>query len=566
MTPEQDKSKLNVNLGQILMMVAGTYPSLLDATLEQVQNALDAKATVIGIRINLKKRGLDIVDNGQGVTRHKFERCLAQIGKTVKSRDKMGRWGRGMISYLGKCEKFSFTSCYYRKTPDQTGFLEWTFVTADIEGMSDAGAVPLKERQEIKYHATRTNPKRHKPGANFFVPWRTRIKAWGIVKDRTITRMTAQDLAEQILDKFGPVMRKLGTVVHIDFISDDNVRVELRVVAKEYEGRPLDEAIYENEDCGETRFRIFIAKKTPRGARKGSVCFGEIGDDFRIPSSSRAFWNSVQGVLPDEVAQALKSGIFEGEIACQGVELDAGRKKFMVNDALIGMCVCIERWFEDIGQKHLDIVESHIREARFQKLGLRALKVVEGLLDSQGLRDLIKEFKVGTIGAGHKKANPIGKQKKKALATRGQQSKAKPNAKGEARGEPDTDLPKHQPGTVTGPDGRRRQLVRGHSTGLQLDFDEIGTSGAPFKFDIKTGVLTFNTSHRFWFECEETDTGLMRYIETVATFAISQLMLSNDDNEAIVTNVISETLAFMVHNIVHGDRLSGRRRTASTRK
>ncbi|MBT6690898.1 hypothetical protein HOB10_01010 [Candidatus Parcubacteria bacterium] len=548
------------------MMVAGTYPSLLDATLEQVQNALDAKATLIGIRINLKKRGLDIVDNGQGVTRVKFEQCLTQIGKTVKSRDKMGRWGRGMISYLGKCEKFTFTSCHYRKTPGQTGFLEWTFDTGDIGGMSDTGAIPLKERPQIKYHATRANPKRHRSGDSFFVPWRTRIKAWGIIKDRTITRMTAQDLAEQILDKFGPVMRKLDTVVQIDFISEDNVRAQLQVVAKEYEGRPLDEAVYVSEDCGETRFRVFIAKKTPRGARKGSVCFGEIGDDFRIPSSSRSFWNSIDGILSDGAIQALRSGIFEGEIACQGVELDAGRKRFVANDALVGMCVCIERWFEDIGQKHLDIVESHIREARFQKLGLRALKVVEGLLDSQGLRDLIKEFKVGTIGAGHKKAKPVGRQKKKSVATRGNQDKANSEAKGESRGEPDTDLPEHQPGTVTGPEGHRRQLVRGHSTGLQLDFDEVGTSGEPFKFDMKTGVLTFNTSHRYWFECEETDTSLMRYIETVATFAISQLMLSNDDNEAIVGNVISETLSFMVHNIVHGDRLSGRRRTSSAKK
>ena len=83
------------------MHVAKSYPYLLDVILETIQNAIDSGATRIAIAVDQKKRSVDIVDNGVGATKSKFEEALQSVCQTMKMRDKLGQFGIGLISPLG---------------------------------------------------------------------------------------------------------------------------------------------------------------------------------------------------------------------------------------------------------------------------------------------------------------------------------------------------------------------------------------------------------------------------------------------------------------------------------
>ena len=134
--PALSLSALDVHLGNVLMHIASdTYTTLPRTVLEGVQNALDADADTIHIIVDMRGRQIIIRDNGNGVTVKMFDDALLQICNSQKSDDKLGRFGRGLISPLNKCKLFRFTSVRngtrreengLRRPP--TGFYNtWTF-------------------------------------------------------------------------------------------------------------------------------------------------------------------------------------------------------------------------------------------------------------------------------------------------------------------------------------------------------------------------------------------------------------------------------------------------------
>ena len=165
-----------------------------------------------------------------------------------------------------------------------------------------------------------------------------------------------------ILDRFGSVMRKLGTSIDIHIIHKDG-RDELRegVKAGVFTGEKLPEIVISDDDCGKTFFQIYLAPKTTNGY-KGRVLVGETNDDYRFGFNT--FKYSVLGLLPTDVIEALSSGFFEGEIHCEGVELNASRKSFSRNDSLTGFCICIEQWFREHGLDYYEQLQDKSNERR----------------------------------------------------------------------------------------------------------------------------------------------------------------------------------------------------------
>jgi len=420
--------------------------------------------------------------------------------------------------------------------------------------MKTIQGVPVTERPELVFCR---KPKKPARGINY-VPWRTKVLVEGIINDRQITSFNMDKFHMDVLDKFGTAMRRRDIKVSVIYIPVDGEAENRLIEPQEFSGRALGVQVHPHPDVGEVKFRLFTLGLNSAKSGKGRVLFGESGNDFRV--SGVAAWNQLGAFLNPECLKALRSGIFEGEILGQRLQLHPDRKRFHENDALMGFCICIDQWWERDGRSIYEETVSSTRESRYQQLGLRAMAVVEHMLDLPGWEDVRDKIKIGTTGPGHLDTHALGREKDKTLATKGGPGISKdPGESDRDRVEPEVDKPGHKPATVSGPEGRKRNIVQGHSTGLKFLYEGHTLKSAPFWVDSKRGHLTFNTQHRFWFECEGTDTALMRYQEMVAILALTLIRYEGSDFFARVEEMVHSQLQLHVFDILHGDVLSGRR-------
>lgn len=301
MQPER-MSRFALHEGQALMAVAQTYPFLLEVILENIQNAIDANALRIWVTLNFNARHLTVRDNGDGVTQAQFEQALVSVCATIKAKDKLGRFGRGLVSPLGKCDYFCFTS-QPRRGGD--GYLEWTFSTKELSSQESIPGIPVKARTDLVFEG------KSSAGVTA-VPWRTEVKLHKFTVDRVISKVSMDSLEDDILARYSVPMRRRGVTVLAKIIAADGQEEERKIQAKKFAGRALKEVECFSDDAGRTLFRLFLANMAKKG-RQGKVLTGELGDDFRI-----TFSDFVKGggstLLEKETVEALVSGIFEGEI------------------------------------------------------------------------------------------------------------------------------------------------------------------------------------------------------------------------------------------------------------
>ena len=207
------QSKLSFNQGEALIRIAQTYITLLEVILEAVQNALDVNATRIKIVLNRQLRYIVIRDNGDGVNQDDFEKALVSVGCSGKEKNKLGEYGIGLIAPLGKCREFSFTSC---PADTKQGYIEWTFNVAQLRKQTEQVHIPMKKRPDLAYQARPVQRGRH-----VYVDWKTEIRIDDFTKDRIINRVTMDSLVENILDRYGAVMRRNSVVVSIKLTAED---------------------------------------------------------------------------------------------------------------------------------------------------------------------------------------------------------------------------------------------------------------------------------------------------------------------------------------------------------
>jgi hypothetical protein len=500
------------------------------------------------------------MDDGEGVTKDKFEQALGQIFQTMKTSGKLGRFGRGLISPLDKCDMFTFTSC--AKANGVNAYVEWKFISDEVKGLVVGEGIPMTPLKWHTYAPGReTSKKRSARGRTpIYVDWRTQVRVMKITKDRELTRLTPHQLNGAILERFGTVMHKRGVVVDIDYIDESNAKRAYKVEASGFEGQPIEPVIFEVADSKVvTYFDLFIApKQGKKKDRRGKVLFGERNDEFRF--TTKTFWDKVKSLgLPEEAIDALRSGIFEGEITATRVKLHPDRKRFVDSDNFVDMCMCIEEWWNKVGKEIMGEIQNSSKEARFQRLGLVAISVVEGILEQRGLKDLIENFAFGTTGKGHADLPPKATQDNPAMSAPKLKDTGKGSgAKGKDRVRPD-EMQGHTPITVQGPKGQRRKTVKGSSSGLQFAFDYMPRSSEAYTFDRENGILTFNCSHKLWFRCEVKDAYLIRYQETVAILALTEFGLPTD-HEAVTKTFIGDFLQMQVAQITEGEKLRRRAR------
>lgn len=546
-------SALQFHEGAALSAIADTYQTLQKVTLEEIQNAIDAGPSHIWISINFVLRKILVRDNGVGVSKSKFEQALRQICVSQKDRKKLGRFGRGLVSPFNKCKLFRFTSC---PSPKRAEYRTWTFTSEILEQSSITG-IPLQDRMDLKFG---------KKDDQESVPWRTEVEIVDFTDDRFLSKITLESLIAEILDNFGIAMRQNKTTISLEIIDEAGKRSQRDFTAEEFQGTKLNEMSIEHQDCGKTKFRMFVARRIGN-KRNGKVLCGEEGDSFRINFQRMINNFNTRGYLSEEVAKALSSGVFEGEIT-SGIHLHPGRKSFVMDDAFVGFLITIEKWFERVGQKHLAEVQESNKEERYQSLGLRSMGVIEELClrsEYSFIHEAIQSFKRGTIGTGHSDVDKeLGMQDVSTLSTRGEPGEAHVQIKGskkrqtpsakEALGE----NAGHIPFTVAGTQGRRRKVVKSNSLGLQFRYDEMPGSRKLWELDTTDGTLVFNIRHPYWELCEPHDHALMKLQEFVAIEALTHFGLPAEMRDAAEL-ALEALIGPYIFMLLHGDSLSGRK-------
>lgn len=554
--------------GNVVVMLASTYPTVMLVALECIQNGLDSKATSIQVTRNLKTKKLTIKDNGNGVTKEKFNEAILSIGSSMKKDDELGRFGLGLISPLKKCEFFTFTS-----TPKENNasYLRWTFRADQIEGKKTF-TIPMCPVNDIFFGPGATNPnKGRKP-----VIWRSEVCMENVVSDRIIGKFDLDEMADLILERFTEAMKKRNCSVLLTLVEKDGTKKQRDVIPTGFEGERLKPVIYQGESCGETKFEMYLARKKAKGGRQGKILMGLKGNDYRI--GFKDFSKSLVGLLSPEVIDAMCSGIFEGAIISTGCDLHPDRKGFVANEKLLEFCLHLEKWMNEIGLEYIQRIQDIGKDERYQVLGMKSIAIIEDMLkgeEFEHLKKLIKSFKFGTIGTNHTPFPVRGVQDEKSKAHQGSgEHGEKKSDSGNGGGSkpqtpktPETDHPKHTPFSVFGTGGRRRNIVKGHSTGLQFAYEEMPGKKNLWEFDRVYGILSFNTRHPLWEQAEREKKNriLMRFQEQIAIKALN-LEIMPEDWRAVCEEFIYQELPSILYLIINEPNQFGRTKKQPNKK
>jgi hypothetical protein len=519
--------------GKAIIDTAKTYPNLPKVILEVVQNSIDSSASRIVVSINISRRQFVAMDNGNGCSKDKFQKALVSINNTMKTKDKYGQFGRGLVSPLSVAQKFDFVSC---PSSSKNAYATWQFDAEEIVKQYEV-EIPGYENPDLNFDA------------NGKTWWRTKVEASKLTTDRQSTVLTLQGLHDAIALKFGEAIRERDITVTLTLTDSEGETNSMNVTPQEFSGDRIGGFEYEGKDAGKVTLELYIARLSAKG-RKGKISFGTFDNPSRI--SAQEFVQSSRSFLNPGLSHALISGTFEGKIFCKNIKLHADRDRFEENDALVELCSFLEAWFETSGKKIAAEAREKDTDDRYQRIGASIMPFLEYLLRQSQFKSIADAIKIGTIGKGHadvRLKNVIGPDKAKSVATGGSPFIERD---GPGRGipgkPPKTDHPKHSPGIAYGPKGQKRTEVKG-STGLRLEFVEMEDINIPFAFDPTTGTLSLNLDHPDWSKAEETDETSQKYQSFVATAALT-LELSRDAKGNLPPEIVEHTYRQLSSSVI----------------
>jgi hypothetical protein len=518
MSTHQDK--LLFPQGKVLVLIAGQYPDVHRVILEQVQNALDAmdekpdELNRIGVILDKKKRRATIRDNGKGVTIEEFAEALKSVAVSSKTKTlgKLGQFGLGLISPLGKCERFTFTSC----SREGGGFNRWEFVTKDIQAQADEIQVPRKPMPNMVYRAKK------REGT---VQWRTQVDIIDYSSDRTIGHIgSVNDLKDSILGRYGATMRRKKVRLDLQFTNEDgSASTLLDVMAAPYDGEALPKTIVNERRVGAVHFDLYLARKGAQGT-KGVVHVGQLNNEYAFRFSDMA--RSARKWLSSEVVKALNSGLFEGDIKAEKATLNPDRVSFVENDAYVAFCKSIDKWYAEHGMHYVKAAEEDKRDERYQNVAREALENILSMLDQPqfaAMRQLLD-----TLGTG---AGAEGAGDRSLLADVPEPKANDPKGKGSSTTQSGDSPKTRAKSSVRGPAGAPRTMVK--CKGINLQVAHIEMLGTPrlWELDCTLGVLYLNITHPAFVLCDKGTRRLAQLHEYVMVQALTLQTMPEDWRE-----------------------------------
>jgi len=375
-TPAQTH-RVQFHMGEVLCRLAETYPGLLKAVIEAVQNGIDADATVIYVGIDQLQCRVAVCDNGSGITPRKFQQALGTIGQTMKDRapGTLGRFGLGLVSPVTKCQTMQVVSTVRGQTH------RWVFNQLHIKRQASTLDIPYDLvpdglpvlPEPFERAANEARPKHRGPR----VTWRTMVLMDRVTADRTVSAVDIDELAHDIQVKLGGGMKTKGTTVFIKIRERDGSIKTTRVDPLVYSGHKLEPFTVDDNDAGQVRLELYRAKQTASGTRLGEVKVAETGAADAISWADFARQARVAATgdpILTAALEALGSGYFEGDVMASRIKMHPDRKKFVYNDAVWGLLSAISEWYVKVGQAFVEQERELRNDERYARLGEQSLK------------------------------------------------------------------------------------------------------------------------------------------------------------------------------------------------
>lgn len=484
---DTEEVSIGFHAGEALWSFATTYPTLPLCLIEAVQNGIDANAKVIFVGVDLKERRVAVCDNGDGVSKEKFAQALQSVGRGIKSEEKIGRFGRGLISPLPLAQTMTFIS--------KTGggvVNSWLFIGEQLR------------RQGSGLNATRTTyeafPSLPEPFAHAHneakvtrqpTKWRTMVLLDRVTEDKTLTLINPEDFELLLLGKLRRPMREKDVTVFLK-VRDLSGKIRTRqITASNFTGEPLETVVFSAKSAGNITFRLYKARLSG-GKRQGQVEFFQDGDpssagakEFRAQAMGLGWYG---GDAPESVKQgidALYSGFFEGSVSAEGIVLHPERKKFEIGDALTDVYALIGDWYEKIGSAYLNDEQEQRAEQRYQELGEQSLRrLMDAFSNNPAFAPLNHELR-GVLPVSGSSGPEAGRKKEKE----------KDSSSSSPRSRRVVVRPKREPS----------ENPRPRSGGfLSFAYEFLRGSARLWEYDHESGVLTFNIRHDLWGKVDKT--------------------------------------------------------------
>ena len=383
---------------------------------------------------------------------------------------------------------------------------------------------------------------------NNYIELNAFVKIKGFAARKAMTSFLPEKLEREVLSRFSQSMRKLGARIYIRVKGQGKDRDYEISVSSMFTGSKLEPVIYEDQDGPKSSFELYVVNRSGKTA-KGQVLIAQTGDPFTLPFSVLTETDIGKKSLSPTVIEALNSGLFEGIIQNDQISPDVDRKSFdESDDAIFYLCFHIESWWQEYGAKIYEDLMDKGKHRRYQEIGIRSMEALKQGIESDDALKLFYSYALdalqeGTIGRGHlpKGKKEIGKQENPSLsATPKGNSGSETTA--ETKESPEYDLPKHSPGSVQGPRGKRRTRVKNDSLGIQFAYELMEGSPNLWDFDCKSGILTFNTRHPVWERCESCNTpsrrdrALIRLHMLVSSFVLTTCSIDPGIQSVVAEN------------------------------
>jgi hypothetical protein len=498
--------KLGIHVGKALSYIVGLYPTLVSVILELVQNSLDSSARDIMIIIDYSRRDVKVRDDGNGISAEKFAEAIGRVCDSMKEKDKLGQFGIGMLSPLGKCREFYITSIPKGKN---SGYNKWLFHSDRILRSQVLPEIPHFELKNAIFSRSNGQAMKDKE----FFNWRTEVNIAEFKNDRNMMSVTIPELQRLVNSRFSEAMKNSDAKVTILIRQADGSKQQVSFKADAFRGEKMKTIVYGTVG-DQTSFETYISPKTASG-RKGELLVGVQGDIFRI--GMKDFAKTISQYASSESLTLLTSGTFEGTITSDCCTLHQNRKEFIDDDNLMNMVIHLEEWVKHHAIPTVTSMKDGQRDEWLQAVGSVAISNLENRLKKEmpHLLGIVQRFKNGFVKAKPNEDSQDYKSKTPSSPIHYEKGKGQTSPApggGQAHG---IKL------TVAGPHGQKRRLVSGTATGLQFVYEELPGNDHHWEFDGNSGVLVFNMRSDIWEKMERSgERSLILYQEYVGIKAL----------------------------------------------
>lgn len=494
--------KGGTHLGGSLERMVEAYKFAPAVASELVQNSIDTEfggASHIQIHVDYDKNKIEYYDNGKGLSPETLAAALNTIGKSVKKSDRYGKFGIGMASPISICSQFKMTTA-----PSGQSYLSVTFNRLKLfntaEGKFD---FPVALVNTISHNDTKTP---HHNRWSDVVWWRTAIEMEGLTLDKVKRKFDAEEFKADIQARYSEKLAKLGTSIKV-MVTYEGETKEISFKAKLYAGKALPVWERNENGAGKVSVTFYI---TPHGY-KGAVNVNFRGGDnpSKVPLKMLHLTPFMVNLDP-KVKEAIKSGMFQGEVTVEHLKMKVDRNSFEHDDAQTGLKVALEAWYQEIGSKHYENTKARRAATRYQEIGLKVIEKYGDLLSGKEGSLFADVFAKATFGSIGRKHNPVpGKTvlpgaMMTAIAVVGEKKSFPGNVKGGTHTASTNEG--HRPAVAVGPLGQTRQVTKGHSTGFHIMTDDLGSK--LWHFDPASLCLKINPSHEHFVRVEKSDAKL----------------------------------------------------------